>query len=421
MRIHHLIGISVALTAPEALAVDIDASHCAELLRQGVYDYYYERNSTVNEADVRKAFLNANSQEKTDNYGGGADVNYGLLSFGGTMSAAERESSAALFQQSNSEVVKNKGDYLRDVRKINAHALTAFNQCIQLSQTGVQVESDISPERLVASFTVRQASRGTVSRLQRLQMLPVGAFECRGSLAENAEGGVDITTNALNMTCDRRHSKDAQGFVTAPAATIVIDTDQGSFKKYVPAITPPRSNMSSELPIGAIVPFSGLAAPKGWIACDGRTLNPLEYPELAAVFGATKDFTVPDLRGRFIRGLNLGETGAGRDPDDRKLVGVAQAAATAQPVSPYEISSAGAHEHGYSDAWFAEVDCGNSGLLGSNASDRDNGYCMRSATTSNTGAHQHALTGGDKETRPVNVSVNFIIHVGIQRPVAPRR
>jgi hypothetical protein len=58
-------------------------------------------------------------------------------------------------------------------------------------------------------------------------------------------------------------------------------------------------------PPGSIQPFMGGALPAGWLWCDGRPYNTADYPKLASALSATgTTFNVPDLRGRFLRGLN---------------------------------------------------------------------------------------------------------------------
>lgn len=70
---------------------------------------------------------------------------------------------------------------------------------------------------------------------------------------------------------------------------------------------------SDFLPIGFLgyLPYS--AAPAGWLVCDGTVYNVADYPELAAKLGSTyggdgvSTFAVPDDRGLFRRGLDLGK------------------------------------------------------------------------------------------------------------------
>ncbi|MDR1701516.1 MAG: tail fiber protein [Sporomusaceae bacterium] len=46
--------------------------------------------------------------------------------------------------------------------------------------------------------------------------------------------------------------------------------------------------------------YAAITPPKGWIICNGQATT--AYPELASIVGSH----VPDLRGEFVRGLDLG-------------------------------------------------------------------------------------------------------------------
>lgn len=65
---------------------------------------------------------------------------------------------------------------------------------------------------------------------------------------------------------------------------------------------------------GAVMHFALAAAPKGWLACDGRAVSRSQYGTLfsavGTLFGAgdgVATFNLPDLRGEFIRGLDMGK------------------------------------------------------------------------------------------------------------------
>ena len=85
-------------------------------------------------------------------------------------------------------------------------------------------------------------------------------------------------------------------------------------------------------PVGAIEAYGGVADPStgGWLICDGRALSSADYSALYAVIGtsfgngstdgdgnpASGDFNLPDMRGRFARGLDTTDIGQEpRDPD----------------------------------------------------------------------------------------------------------
>lgn len=67
------------------------------------------------------------------------------------------------------------------------------------------------------------------------------------------------------------------------------------------------------MPTGSIMAFAGPRdkIPSGWLLCDGRQLSRTEYAALYAVIGTswghgngTTSFTLPDLRGVFLRGVS---------------------------------------------------------------------------------------------------------------------
>ena len=71
-------------------------------------------------------------------------------------------------------------------------------------------------------------------------------------------------------------------------------------------------------PVGLIAPYAGLAAPSGWLLCDGSEVDIAVYSQLYDVIGTTYKasptvgkFAVPDLRGRVPMGAdNMGGTSA---------------------------------------------------------------------------------------------------------------
>jgi microcystin-dependent protein len=76
-------------------------------------------------------------------------------------------------------------------------------------------------------------------------------------------------------------------------------------------------------PIGMIIPFSGNAETaaelngQGWFLCNGGKLKRNQYPRLFDIVGHScggegDEFSVPDMRGAFLRGVdvNHGEEGA---------------------------------------------------------------------------------------------------------------
>jgi hypothetical protein len=147
----------------------------------------------------------------------------------------------------------------------------------------------------------------------------------------------------------------------------------------------------SVIPVGAIISYGGTTAPAGWLLCDGTQHRKSSYPALSNVlgpsFGASSVyFRVPDLRGRFLRGV---DAGAGNDPDAGSRVASNPGGNRGDAVGSLQGDEFKRHTHAYSKF---------PGPRGEIASGK---YW----------AHGGANTGsaGGSETRPKNVNVSFII------------
>jgi microcystin-dependent protein len=189
---------------------------------------------------------------------------------------------------------------------------------------------------------------------------------------------------------------------------------------------------AGELPVGAVTAFAGaLGAPIpatatppnsasppgpyrtdaieawGWMLCDGRTLDPGLYPELFAALGYTyggsgSSFKLPDYRGNFLRGTDYG---SGTDPDASQRTSPAGDGGLNDGVGSRQLAAMLSHEHNYSTVPAAVTPSQD----GSTAS----GAPAQAITSAPTNASGTLLTGSTgvspNETRPVNISVNFLI------------
>lgn len=73
------------------------------------------------------------------------------------------------------------------------------------------------------------------------------------------------------------------------------------------------------MPVGAVIPYGGTAAPTGWLLCYGQSLLRADYALLFTVIGTTygavdgTHFSMPDLRGRVVAGQDdMGGSSANR-------------------------------------------------------------------------------------------------------------
>jgi len=164
------------------------------------------------------------------------------------------------------------------------------------------------------------------------------------------------------------------------------------------------------LPIGTILTYTSpnIDNPK-YMMCDGSQLFIAENTDLFKIIGTTYNspnidadlyFNIPDLRGVFLRG-NDNDRGV----DLNRELGTLQDWSTANARTPFTTASAGGHTHQYlykygsvdanADAWPAN----------------NNDVAQTLQNTTSAGEHIHTIVGGDKETRPVNLTVNYIIKV----------
>jgi Phage Tail Collar Domain len=189
---------------------------------------------------------------------------------------------------------------------------------------------------------------------------------------------------------------------------------------------PGLQGVAGVAPAGLIISFAGPSnkLPAGWALCDGKAVGRTD-PLFANLFLAigtlhgngdgVSTFNLPDLRGRFMRGADVG---AGHDPEAASRVAsnpggatgdsvaTLQGGSTKRAVVPMGTDTQGSHTHGYSgNALVWDV-----GGPGQAANLGGGGQAFPALVLTNAGAHTHTVTsGGDTETRPVNVGVNYII------------
>lgn len=166
-------------------------------------------------------------------------------------------------------------------------------------------------------------------------------------------------------------------------------------------------------PVGAVECFARAAAPGGWLACDGAAVSRTTYADLFAAIGTafgagdgSTTFTLPDLRGEFVRGLD-----SGRGVDAARVLGTAQDWATGAPKTKSAAAGRLLKD----------------GTTNANLSTYPNTALGFARTTSATDPLPHSSVGGsihdlsdnepdlvfvangDAETRPRNVALLYCI------------
>ena len=156
-------------------------------------------------------------------------------------------------------------------------------------------------------------------------------------------------------------------------------------------------------PPGVVTAYAGAVAPSGWLMCDGRALSRVTYANLFSVIGGqygagdgVNNFNIPDLRGEFVRG---NDNGRGIDPS--------------RVLGSLQVGTVGPHQHLFpSDDMLGQlgnqlaqpyVDGGPGFQYDADSEFRGNG---RQLIT-------HEVPGAPlgTETRPANISLNYIIKI----------
>lgn len=138
-----------------------------------------------------------------------------------------------------------------------------------------------------------------------------------------------------------------------------------------------------------------------WVAMEGQSITGSDFSSLTGVSN------LPDARGKFLR--NLGGNSAS--------LMQTQNSATKMPINPFITSQAGSHQHDFVFERLSDNAVGSPpyqylGSSGSNVLEvRSGGDRTVVNSVRPSGNHTHQITGGDLETRPENLTVNFFIKI----------
>ncbi len=159
------------------------------------------------------------------------------------------------------------------------------------------------------------------------------------------------------------------------------------------------------VPAGTVIAYSGAATPAGWLPCDGVELDSSKheyralYKAIGVSFGGSATsgmFNLPDLRGRFLRGV---DQQSGHDPEAAARSASNPGGNDGDNVGSVQASAVGPHTHSNHAT----------GLDYNVLVDFGNGEYASSVEWVTAESAINAGAGSASETRPVNVSVNWII------------
>lgn len=174
-----------------------------------------------------------------------------------------------------------------DLDKIDTGLAAAINALVSAAQPG---QATTDAQGVVELATTTEAVAGTDNERA---VTPAGvAAVLMAALVQAstaAKGVVELAT-----TTEAVAGTDNERAVTPAGMAAAIDANPG-------------------VPTGAVFAFSTSSPPSGFLECDGSTVSRTTYANLFALVGTTfgsgdgsTTFTLPDLRGEFLRGWDNG-------------------------------------------------------------------------------------------------------------------
>jgi microcystin-dependent protein len=163
---------------------------------------------------------------------------------------------------------------------------------------------------------------------------------------------------------------------------------------------------------GKISSFAMGEIPDGYLPCDGRQVSRTQFASLFAKIGiahgagnGTTTFHLPDLRGRFLRGV---DGVANRDPDKASRTAANAGGNTGDAVGSIQGHAAQSHSHSMEGQRGSSLNNGGPALAGS-ATNYGTAHTVVGTTISTAAASGTHSQASDNETRPLNANVQYAI------------
>lgn len=403
---------TMALGAVVAVSHQASAQDCNEILRQGLYDHIREMGSESRasqmENEICSTYRSAGSRRATAD----AAASYGL--FSGSLSVTYQELQDIASGMCDRSLSSTEATNLvnRSRRLVNPQAVAAWNNCNEMTSSGLQSRVTISGEMadtlvIEVSRRVQPGARERHLSIQDVQVMPPRSFSCTGTARSGVtvHDGSPATLNCTRSISSRPLTSGGRRYWAA-ASVISITTANGTLTvplAAVPVRPPPPPTV---LPIGSVIAFAGPAEapPDGWLLCDGASVSRTEYGELFRAIGTAhgsgngaSTFSLPDYRGRFLRGV---DGGAGRDPDRAARSVASDGGNQGDRVGSVQGDSLRSHAHSV-EGVHVEAQRGG-GFDGAGLdSNSTRGHPM-------TRGYGTSASGGS-ETRPLNANVVYLI------------
>ena len=264
-------------------------------------------DGTVTQADITQ-FMNVY------NFGNSGEVAFDVVGTGNekTVTATIRSNSIGLDKLSLTAVSTLEG-YVNNAKDSATAAKTSETNA---RTSEINAQNAATTAQNAATTATNAATTATTKANEAAKSADDAEYWAKQAQAGGGGGGI---TEIPVATADTLGGiKVGEGLdITEDGVLSAIGGGEsgGVTKEYVDNAVLSGSGLSSN-PIGTIIPFMGVTAPKGYLVCDGSEKNIADYSDLARLFelqfgsknhfggdGSTT-FALPDLRNEFLRGYH---------------------------------------------------------------------------------------------------------------------
>ncbi|HUC80344.1 MAG TPA: hypothetical protein VMR70_05475 [Flavisolibacter sp.] len=290
-----------------SLKAQNDENECALMLKDGLYAFTKMTNTGSLDQDFWTYLLSETFREELKSGKWGASIGIPLVDVLLSLGASHSESQyqqfrSKLVQQSSFRLSQqNSQVLLSSIPNVNLAA--EYTNCIEKNRKfGFKVTSTYGED--YANFIITYVPQVSTDPMPKVQFFDIE----NGESIKNAFTKDQVVQNMNSVSTKRNPDKDL---------ILTLQTDRGAVTYKVAAESP--LSTSKELPIGTIVcsfltfeqfnlasknneksPGSIFTTQKSrWAPCDGRPAPGSNFQRV------TSQNNVPDLRGMFMRGLNM--------------------------------------------------------------------------------------------------------------------
>jgi microcystin-dependent protein/predicted nucleic acid-binding Zn-ribbon protein len=206
-------------------------------------------------------------------------------------------------------LLTNSSSFSSRINDIN-YLLTSINQNIETNKSTIS-ENKLNIENIQALNT-QQSSEIEKLHIELKGIMEILAVNDHIQTLSKQISDLIIASNKANLTADQLTQLQS---ATSTLNNIIPSSDILNAFTDIETLKANIKDLKYKIiPVGSIIPYSGVVAPLNYLICDGSVLKISEYPALFAVIqnrynkidltDPVNTFNIPDLRGEFLRGLD---------------------------------------------------------------------------------------------------------------------